>query len=78
MKSTEHLVSKTTHTKKISRLNRLAYPFLGNKQITDIKSSDIFEVIKPLIERNHLETAHRLHGEISSIFAYAIVHNYTN
>jgi integrase len=77
-KSTEHLVSKTTHTKKISRLNRLAYPFLGNKQITDIKSSDIFEVIKPLIERNHLETAHRLHGEISSIFAYAIVHNYTN
>ena len=78
MKSTEHLVSKTTHTKKISLLNRLAYPFLGNKQITDIKSSDIFEVIKPLIERNQLETAHRLHGEISSIFAYAIVHNYTN
>ena len=78
LKSTEHLVSKTTHTKKISRLNRLAYPFLGNKQITDIKSSDIFEVIKPLIERNQLETAHRLHGEISSIFAYAIVHNYTN
>ena len=78
LKSTEHLVSKTTQTKKISRLNRLAYPLLGNKQISDIKSSDIFDVIKPLIKRNHLETAHRIHGEISSIFAYAIVHNYTN
>jgi hypothetical protein len=65
------LVSKLTHSKKTSRLKRLAYPHLGKIQITDIKSSDFFDV-------NHLETAHRLHSEISSIFAYAIVHNYTN
>ncbi|MFZ9611607.1 MAG: phage integrase central domain-containing protein [Methylococcales bacterium] len=71
LKSTEHLVSKLTHSKKTSRLKRLAYPHLGKIQITDIKSSDFFDV-------NHLETAHRLHSEISSIFAYAIVHNYTN
>jgi integrase len=31
-----------------------------------------------LIDKQQLETAHRLHSEISSIFAYAIVHNFTD
>ena len=31
--------------------------------------------LNPLIEKSQLESAHRLHSEISSIFAYAIVHN---
>jgi hypothetical protein len=34
--------------------------------------------LKPLIDKRQLETAHRLHSEISAIFAYAIVHNFTD
>ncbi len=51
---------------------------LGDKPIIEIKSSDILAVLKPLIHKHQLETAHRLHAEISSIFAYAIVHNFTD
>ena len=73
-----HLTTTTTHIKKTSRLERLAFPVLGDKPINQIKSSDILAALKPLIDKNQLETAHRLHGEISSIFAYAIVHNHTD
>jgi integrase len=75
--SIAHLTGATTHIKKTSRLERLAFPVLGNMPINEIKSSDVLAALKPLIEEKKLETAHRLHGEISSIFAYAIVHNFT-
>ncbi|MBD9360774.1 tyrosine-type recombinase/integrase [Methylomonas fluvii] len=75
--SIEHLISSTTHIKKISRIERLAFPSLGDKPIKEIKSADVLAVLKPLIQKQQLETAHRLHAEISSIFAYAIVHNLT-
>jgi integrase len=76
--SIEHLTRATTHIKKTSRLERLAFPALGDKPIKEIKSADILAILKPLINKNQLETAHRLHSEISSIFAYAIVHNFTD
>ncbi|MGZ8946399.1 MAG: tyrosine-type recombinase/integrase [Methylococcaceae bacterium] len=78
LKSVEHLTKPTTQTKKISRLERLAFPTLGNVAINQIKSSDILAILKPLIDKKQLETAHRLRGEISCIFAYAIVHNFTD
>jgi integrase len=76
--STSHLTSETTHSKKTSRLERHAFPTIGNMQLTEIKSSDILHTLQPLINKLNLETAHRLHGEISSIFSYAIVHNLTD
>lgn len=75
--SIEHLTSGITHKKKVSRIERLAFPLLGDKAIGEIKPAEILAVLKPLIDKQQLETAHRLHAEISSIFAYAIVHNYT-
>jgi integrase len=77
LKSLEHLNKPQTHTKKVSRLNTYAFPLLGNKPIDSIKSADILATLKPLIDKQQLETAHRLHSEISAIFAYAIVHNHT-
>ena len=68
----------TTHTKKTSRIERLAFPTLGDKPIKEIKSADILATLKPMIDNQQLEIAHRLHAEISSIFAYAIVHNFTD
>ena len=76
--SVAHLTSKTTQIKKASRLERLAFPVLGDMQIKEIKSSDILAALKPLIDKMQLETAHRLHAEISSVFSYAIVHNFTD
>ncbi|PPK69391.1 integrase [Methylobacter tundripaludum] len=78
LESIEHLTKTTTQTKKISRLERLAFPMIGDIAINQIKSSEILAVIKPIIDKKQLETAHRLHSEISSIFAYAIVHNFTD
>ncbi len=75
--SIAHLTSDKTHTKKTSRIERLAFPLLGDRPIKEIKSADVLAVLKPIIDKQQLETAHRLHGEISSIFAYAIVHNFT-
>jgi len=76
--SIEHLTTATTHIKKTSRIERLALPVLGDMPIKAIKSSDVLTILKPLIDKSQLETAHRLHSEISAIFAYAIVHNFTD
>jgi len=40
LNSIDHLTSATTHTKKTSRIERLAFPLLGDKPIKEIKSSD--------------------------------------
>ena len=76
--SMEHLTNPTTQLKKTSRLERLVFPTLGDIAINTIKSSDILATLKPLIDKKQLSTAHRLHGEISAIFAYAIVHDFTD
>jgi integrase len=78
LESIEHLTKATTQTKKTSRLERLSFPMIGDIPINQIKSSEVLAVIKPIIDKKQLETAHRLHSEISSIFAYAIVHNFTD
>jgi integrase len=78
LNSISHLTSATTHQKKTSRIERYALPILGNMPIKEIKSSEVLSVLKPIIDKRQLETAHRLHGEISSVFAYAIVHNYAD
>jgi integrase len=76
--SIAHLTSAITQIKKTSRLERLAFPVLGDLPIKDIRSSDVLAALKPLIDKMQLETAHRLHAEIGSVFAYAIVHNFTD
>ncbi len=76
--SIKHLTSETTHIKKTSRLERLAFPVIGDIPINQVKSSDVLATLKPLIDKSQLETAHRLHSEISAIFAHAIVHEFTD
>ena len=78
LNSVSHLTKATTAKRKKSRIERYAFPILGNKPINEIKSSEVLAILKPIIDKLQLETAHRLHGEISSIFAYGIIHNYTD
>ena len=74
-KSLEHLTKDKTHAKKTSRIERLSFPAIGDMLMNEVKSSDIMALLKPLIDRSQLETAHRLHSEITAIFNYAIVHD---
>lgn len=77
LSSIEHLAKSQTHTRKVSRIKTYAYPVLGGRLINEIKSAEVLQALKPLIDKSQLESAHRLHSEISSIFDYAIVHNHT-
>jgi integrase len=63
---------------KKNRLTTWIFPAIGHKPINEIKSSEILDALRPLIEANKLDSAHRLRAEISAIFAYAIVHNLTD
>lgn len=74
--SIAHAVQDITHQKKISRLELHVFPVIGSMGISEIKSPDIFSLVKPLF--NKLETAHRVHAGISSVFSYAIAHGLTD
>ncbi len=76
--TTDHTVRKITQQKKIRRFELYVFPVIGGKPIAEIKSPDVFGVIKPLIAKNQLETAHRINSEISAAFAYAIAHGFSD
>lgn len=63
------------HQQKVwNRLKKYAFPIIGNKPIKKIQALEILnEVIRP-IEKNGLnETAHKLYGNIVSIFRFAVL-----
>jgi integrase len=76
--STSHTVRELTRQKKTRHFERHVFQAIGAMDIAEIKSPDIYGVIKPLIAKNQLETAHRVHSEISSVYSYAIAHGFTN
>lgn len=60
----------------INSFELYVFPVIGGKAICEIKSPDVFSIIKPLIAKNQLEIAHRVHAEISA--AYAVAHGFTD
>jgi integrase len=74
--SIQHTVRDITHQKKIRRFELYVFPAIGSMAISEIKSPDIYRLIKPLTAK--LETAHRVHSEISAAFSYAIAHGFTD
>ncbi|WGS88515.1 tyrosine-type recombinase/integrase [Methylomonas sp. UP202] len=77
LESTAHTVRDLTHHKKNRRFELYVFPEIGQIPIGDVKSPDIFAVIRPLIIKKQLETAHRVRADISAAFAYAIAHGFT-
>ena len=73
-----HTVREVTHKKKLRRFEIHVFPVLGNLPLHAVKSPDVFNLIKPLIAKGELETAHRIRAEISGAFAYAIAHGLTD
>jgi integrase len=74
--SIAHTVTDKTHEKKVRRFELHVFPSIGQKALIAIKSPDIYALLKPLIAKEELETAHRLHSEIGAAFAYAIAHGF--
>lgn len=72
--SIAHKTRDITHQKKTSRFELHVFPAIGNKLLADIKSPDIYALLKPLITLQKLETAHRIHAEIKAVYDYAIAH----
>ncbi|MBD9362781.1 tyrosine-type recombinase/integrase [Methylomonas fluvii] len=76
--SNAHTVRDITHQKKLRRFELYVFPAIGQMPIGDVKSPDVFAIIRPLIIKNQLETAHRVRSDISGAFAYAIAHGFTD
>jgi integrase len=58
--------------KNYRRLEIYIYPFIGNMDITTIRSSDILKLLRPIEAKNTLETCHRVLNIIGQIFRFAI------
>ena len=64
---------KTTKTEKewVSRFERLIFPVIGHKIISQITTDDIVEIIDPIWMTSH-ETADRCRSQISNVIDFAI------
>jgi integrase len=61
------------HTKNVSdRLSRNVFPYVGNKAITDITVPELLQVLRRIEARGAFETAHRVLGNVSEVFRFAI------
>ena len=54
------------------RLVEDVFPAIGAQAVADIRAPDVFEVLKVVVDRGAVETAHRICQRTSAIFVYAI------
>ena len=66
-------VWSTIHTKNVlARLEGNIFPWIGKRPITEITVTELLQVLRRIEERGAYETAHRVHGNCSEVFSYAI------
>jgi integrase len=58
--------------KIIKRLGNDAFPWLGDRPITEITPPELLKVLRRMEERGAVESAHRMRNYCSQIFRYAI------
>jgi len=78
IESAAHTVRDVTNQKKIRRFELYVFPEIGQTPIGDVKSPDVFAIVRPLIIKKQLETAHRVRADISAVYAYSIAHGFTD
>ena len=62
-----------SHSSKIiRRLERDVFPWLGERDINEIRAPELLVVLRRVENRGALETAHRIHQNCGQIFRYAI------
>ena len=77
-KRTGKVIAPLTLEKKTARIKTYVLPSIGGMPLKEIKSSNVWDVVKPLIDKKQIETAHRVFSEIVSIFNHAIVEEITD
>lgn len=64
---------KPSHSEKImSRLEKNAFPWLGNRPITEIEAPELLTMLQRVENRGAIDTAHRVRQYCNQIFRYAI------
>lgn len=58
--------------KVIRRLEKDAFPWLGERPIADIKPPELLKMLRRIEERGAIESAHRVRNYCGAIFRYAI------
>lgn len=66
------LVEDDQNKKTLARMENDAFPWLGNRPLTEIDAPEILAVLKRVDSRGARYTAHRLRSEISRVFRYGI------
>lgn len=59
-------------SKVIGRLQNDVFPWLGQRPVADITAPELLAVLRRIEERGAIDTAHRVHQNLSQIFRYAI------
>lgn len=66
-------VWSSIHSKNVmDRLTRNVFPFVGRKPIAEITVPELLKLLRGIEERGANETAHRVLGNISEVYRYAI------
>lgn len=56
----------------LRRLEVDAFPWIGGKPIADLTPPDVLDALRRVEKRGALETAHRLHANVSQVCRYAV------
>ncbi len=64
-----------TYKKVVLALKKNVFPYIGDKDIKEIKRVDILKVIKYMEDRGLIETANRMLNKIERIYKYAVTYN---
>lgn len=68
----ERVWAKGHADKIIRRLERDVFPWLGNRQIAEIRAPELLDVLRRIERRGAIETSHRAKQNCGQIFRYAI------
>lgn len=64
--------SESHASRTLARLQNDVFPWIGNKNICDIKPPELLDTLRRVEHRGALETAHRIHQVCGQIFRYAV------
>jgi integrase len=66
---------ESTYKKTVLAMKKNVLPYIGDKNIEDIKRTDILKLLKQMEDRGLLETANRMLNKIERIYKYAVTYN---
>jgi hypothetical protein len=64
--------AESHHGKVVARLEKDVFPWLGGRPVAEITAPETLAVMRRIESRGTLDTAHRVGGDCSQIFRYAI------